>query len=99
MNSGRASNSAPSASHSRSGSTAMLWYLDKNGKLATARVRTGLSDGQRTEVRGSSLTNGMQIIIGVADGSATAQASSSAGSNANPFQPQGGRRGPGGPGF
>ena len=98
-NAGRARGASPSASHSRTGSTAMLWYLDKSGKVAVARVRTGLSDGQRTEVRGASLTSGMQIIVGVADGSAATQASGSASSNANPFQPQGGRRGPGGPGF
>src|SRR5688572_25024977 len=30
---------------------AMLWYLDAQGELAVARVRTGLTDGQRTEIR------------------------------------------------
>lgn len=98
-NGGHAGGASTSASHTRNGSTAMLWYLDTNGKLAVARVRTGLSDGQRTEVHGPSLTSGMQIIDGVSDGSATSQASGSGSSNANPFQPQGGRRGPGGPGF
>ena len=80
-------------------SIASLWYLDKDGKLAVARARPGLSDGQRTEVRGPGLTAGMQIIVGVSQGSTTAPANSPSGSSSNPFQPQSGRRGPGGAGF
>jgi HlyD family secretion protein len=59
----------------------MLWYLDDQGKLAVARARTGLTDGQRTEVKSESLKEGMQIIIGVTQTSPTTAASS-------PFQPQ-----------
>src|SRR5688572_11520457 len=71
----------------------MLWYLDANGELAVTRARTGISDGQRTEIRGPQIKEGMQVIIGVT------QTQSPAGTN--PLQPQspmGGptmRRGPG----
>ena len=43
----------------------MLWTVDKAGKLSVVRVRAGLSDGQKTEVRGEGLTEGMQVIVGV----------------------------------
>jgi hypothetical protein len=72
----------------------LLWYVDKNGKPAVARVRTGLSDGQSTEItpRDSSIvTAGMQVITGTNGAAASASTGS-----ANPLQPQGGRRGPGG---
>ena len=70
----------------------MLWYLDKTGKLAVARVKTGLSDGQTTEItpRDSTVvTAGMQVIVGSTTASTTTSTS------ANPLQPQsgGGRRG------
>ena len=72
----------------------ILWYVDKTGKLAVARVKTGLSDGQTTEITprdSTSVTAGMQVIVGT--NSATASTTGSA----NPLQPQGGgRRGPGG---
>jgi hypothetical protein len=75
----------------------MLWYLDKTGKVAVARVKTGLTDGQTTEITprdSTALQAGMQVIIG--SNSATTTATSSA-SSANPLQPQSGqRRGPGG---
>jgi HlyD family secretion protein len=44
---------------------AMLWYLDDDGKLAVQRVRTGITDGTRTEITGRNLKEGQQIIIGV----------------------------------
>jgi hypothetical protein len=51
--------------------------------LATARVRTGITDGQRTEIRGGDLAAGAQIIVG-----ATQTAADAAGGSASPFQPQ-----------
>jgi HlyD family secretion protein len=59
----------------------MLWYLDDQGKLQAARVHTGLTDGQRTEVKGESIKEGMQVIIGVTQTEGTTTSS-------NPFQPQ-----------
>jgi hypothetical protein len=65
------------------------------------RVTAGLSDGQRTEVSGQGIHEGMQVIIGVNAGQTTAAAAptgASAQSGTNPFQPArpagGFRRGP-----
>jgi len=69
----------------------MLWYLDKTGKLAVARVKTGLTDGQTTEITprdSTAVTAGMQVIVGA---NATTTSTTSA-SSANPLQPQGGGR-------
>ncbi len=67
--------------------------LDSNKTLHMARVQTGLSDGQKTEVTGKSLQDGMQVVVSVAADNAAATTASA--SSSNPFQPQ---RGPGGPG-
>lgn len=64
-----------------------LWYLDDTGKLAMSRVRTGITDGQQTEIKGRNLKEGLQVIIGVTQ---TAETKSS-----SPFQsssPAGGPR-------
>lgn len=67
---------------------AMLWYLADDGKVAMTRVRTGLSDGQRTQIEGSDVREGMQVIVGVTQGPETAASS--------PFQaPMQPARGPG----
>ena len=67
-----------------------LWYTDATGKLKSARVAIGLTDGQRTQVTGTSIQPGMKIIIGSnAAGATTASASQT---NANPFQQSGGQR-------
>ena len=79
---------APNGARTNAG---MLWYVDKTGKLAVARVKTGLSDGQTTEITprdSTTVTAGMQVIVGANSTSATTAASSSA----NPLQPQGGGR-------
>ena len=77
----------------------MLWYLDANGKLAVARVRTGLSDGQNTQITprdSTAIVPGTQVIVGA---TSTASTSTTPGASANPLQPQNAqRRGPGGPG-
>jgi len=69
---------------------AMLWYLDDKGQLAVERVRTGITDGTRTQITGRKVKEGQQIIVGVTQ---TAAPKSN-----NPFQPQappGGMRRPG----
>jgi HlyD family secretion protein len=74
------------------GSAGNLWTLDANKKLKRLPVRVGLSDGQRTQVSGTGVVAGMQVIIG---GSAPATATPAAPS-ANPLAPAaGGRRGRG----
>ncbi len=69
---------------------ARLWYLDENGELAMMRVRTGVSDGQATEITGPALEDGLQVLAGVSRVSV-----SEARDSANPFQQQESqRRGP-----
>ena len=43
-----------------------LYYLDTQGKLATLRVRTGITDGTTTEVEGTNVKEGMRVIAGTA---------------------------------
>jgi HlyD family secretion protein len=43
-----------------------IWFLDGTGKLAFTVVRTGITDGKLTEVRGKEeLVEGMKVITGV----------------------------------
>ena len=85
---------APNGARTNAG---ILWYVDKTGKLAVARVKTGLTDGQTTEITprdSTAVTPGMQVIVG---SNSTAASTTSTSSSANPLQPQAGaRRGPGG---
>jgi HlyD family secretion protein len=76
------------------GAMAQLWYIDATGKPAVMRVRTGLTDGQNTEVTGQNLEEGMQVIIGT---TATTAAAAATTTTTSPFQQQR-RPGPGGPG-
>jgi HlyD family secretion protein len=76
---------------------ATLWTLGADGKtVKPIRVRTGLTDGQRTAItaRDSTLTEGTQVIIGIGGDATAAAAPARTTQSANPFQPQ---RGPGGP--
>jgi HlyD family secretion protein len=94
--------SAPAAARSRGTSaapagTGRLFYVDEGGRLAVARVRTGLSDGRVTEVEGPALREGLRVVTGL-----TGSAASASASVANPFQSGSSRSGgprPPGPGF
>ena len=86
-------------SGTRSPSDVTIWALAKDGKTVhPIRVHTGLTDGQKTEVRAPTLTEGTQVVIGLEAGQAASATASGGGANnttANPFQParpQGGRR-------
>ena len=71
---------------------ATLWTLSADGKtVKPVRVRTGLTDGQRTAIitRDSTLTEGTQVIIGIGGESAAATPANA--QTSNPFQPQRGR--------
>jgi HlyD family secretion protein len=70
----------PSGGAGRSG-VSVLWYLDAKGQPASMRVRTGLSDGQLTEITGRDLKEGMKVIAAVTNEKAGTAASS-------PFQQQ-----------
>ena len=73
----------PRPNGARSGG--MLWTIDSTGKVKPMRVRTGLTDGQKTEVQGATLAEGTQVIVSVGSESTAATTSTAA---ANPFQPQ-----------
>lgn len=74
----RASKGAPSAT---SGGSATLWVLENGRTLRAIPVQTGLSDGQRTVVKGEGLSAGTRVIIGTSTASSSASATST-----NPFQ-------------
>jgi hypothetical protein len=61
-----------------------LYYLDANGKLAVARVKTGINDGSTTEITGKTIKEGMQVIAGTVTPTATTAQTSTA--PASPFQ-------------
>jgi HlyD family secretion protein len=77
------------------GGFAQLWYIGANGKPAVMRVRTGLTDGQNTQVIGPNVKEGMQVIIGTNASATTATPNQQP--STSPFQQQ--RRGPGPGGF
>jgi HlyD family secretion protein len=86
---------APRVRRTAPDSVGTLWALDSLGHLKPHRVRTGINDGQKTQVTGRDLVAGMQVVIGLAAPGAAAGSAATA----SPFQqsqPQGGRRGPGG---
>ncbi len=68
---------------------AIVW-VSEGKEIKPLRVRTGLTDGQETEVVSPELREGMQVVAGVL------QQQSQTGSS--PFQQQQQNRGPGGPG-
>jgi len=76
----------------RTGGPAILWTTDAAGKLKPVRVRSGLSDGQRTQISSQDPTvkEGMKVIIG----SSLASQASDATTTRSPLTPQrGGPRG------
>jgi HlyD family secretion protein len=79
--------------HARTGK---LFYVDEEGRLGVAEVRTGLSDGRVTEVEGPVLHPGLRVVSGL-----TGSAGSASASVSNPFPASGRRSGgpPPGPGF
>jgi HlyD family secretion protein len=91
---------AAGATRSRSsggrGGFAQLWYVGANGKPAVMRVRTGLSDGQNTQVMGPDVKEGMQVIVGT--NTPTTTTTQQQQTTTSPFQQQRRAPGPGGPG-
>jgi HlyD family secretion protein len=84
-NAAPSSNPDSTASNSSLRPDATLWRVDASGKLVAVPVHAGLSDGQKTEVQGAGLTNGMQVIVGSNAGGSDAAAASS---TRNPLQAQ-----------
>ena len=69
---------------------ALLWYFDGEGNLAISPVRTGISDGQSTQIVGRGIEEGLQVIAGVTK-------TESSGQFTNPFQSGNQQSGPPGP--
>jgi HlyD family secretion protein len=67
---------------------AMLWTLGDDGQVGRIRVRTGLTDGQRTQIEGEGVREGLQVIVGVTQ-SAQATGTSPFQSPMQPGQPRG----------
>jgi HlyD family secretion protein len=44
---------------------ALVWFFDASGRIKAARVKTGISDGQMTEIRSDELKEGMDVIKSV----------------------------------
>lgn len=72
----------------RTGGPGTLWTEDAGGKLVPVRARTGLSDGQRTQVSSQNplLKEGMKVIIGSSLAPAGGEATTR-----SPLTPQRGR--------
>jgi HlyD family secretion protein len=77
----------------RDATMSTLWMLDSANTLKPVRVHAGLSDGTRTQVTGTGLKEGMQIVIGANTGATATSAAAT-----NPLQPQSTSRRGGPPG-
>jgi HlyD family secretion protein len=75
-----------------------LWYVGAEGAVHSTRVRTGRTDGQKTQVEGKGLEEGMQVITSITDGTAAGATATAGSQSSNPFQPArpGAGRRPGG---
>jgi HlyD family secretion protein len=71
----------------------MLWFTGPDGKLDVMFVRTGITDGTSTEIRGREIEAGLQVIAGVTTSATPAAA---AGSPFQQNQPRTGMPRPGG---
>lgn len=80
----------PAAAATAAG-TGTLWYLDARGRPGMTAVRTGLTDGQSTEISGADIQAGLRYVAGVAANGAAATGA------ASPFQSTQQRGGGGGP--
>jgi hypothetical protein len=73
----------------------ILWTEDSPGLLKPIQVRTGLSDGTRTEVMGANLMEGTEVVV--SDISQTTTVPAARPATNSPLVPQvGGGRGRGG---
>jgi HlyD family secretion protein len=89
----RAARTGSAATAGASRSDSLLWYQGADGKLKRTRVRAGISDGQKTEVRAEGIVVGTMVLIGTQQGASSA--SSSGAATASPFQQQSQQRSPG----
>ncbi len=86
---------ASAAARPAGSGAATLWVPGADRKLAPIAVKTGISDGQRTQVAGAGLTAGMRVVLGVTSGQAGGAEPATTTTGSNPLQQQ--RQGPPGP--
>ncbi|MBC7790519.1 MAG: efflux RND transporter periplasmic adaptor subunit [Anaerolineae bacterium] len=70
----------------QSANSGMVWYQDKDGTLKSLRIRIGITDGQKTVIRGEGITEGMRIIVGASQVAQTGASPTATASS--PFQAQ-----------
>ncbi len=77
-------------SNGMNGSSAVLWtYDDSSGKITPVRVKTGLSDGQMTEIISDKILEGTTVLSGISSTKGTTLNTQPS----SPFFPGGGGRG------
>jgi HlyD family secretion protein len=83
-----------SAAPARGSRGQAVWTLDAKNQPQRLAVRTGLTDGQRTQVTGNGVTDGLKVVVGTSTAGTSTPARAAA--SGNPFQPasQGNARGP-----
>ena len=83
-----------SATPARGSRGPAVWTLDAKNQPQRLAVRTGLTDGQRTQITGKGVTDGLKVVIGTSTAGTSTPAKTAA--SGNPFQPasQGNARGP-----
>jgi len=77
------------------GGAGTLYYLDEKGEMKSLRVRTGITNGSTTEVRGRDLKEGMKVIAGTSQPKSAAATDSASSPFGGGTTRQGGGR-PGG---
>jgi hypothetical protein len=80
------------AGGSAPGDRALLWTVDDGGRTGAVPVRTGITDGQYTEVSGPRVAEGQEVILAITSASADE-------TTVNPFQQGRDTRRPGPPGL
>lgn len=73
------------ANRPRTGGSGTIYVADADGKLTAIRVRTGISDGSTTEIRGRDLKEGTKVVAGTS----TPQTAAAESNSATPFQQSG----------
>ncbi len=86
---GQARAGGANRARTRTGGPGVIWTVDAAGKLKPIRVRSGISDGQHTQVssQDASLKEGLKVIVG----SSLASQGADAATTRSPLTPQRGR--------
>jgi len=52
-----------------------IWVIDDKGNITMERVKTGITDGSKTEITGRNLDAGLKVIVGTQSGTTEAESS------------------------